>query len=86
MTQQQDQSLAARSLVVSRLIAAPPELVFDAFTHVDQVTQWWGPRGFANTTHEMDVRPGGRWRYTMHAADGTDYPNLIVCSFIVSSI
>lgn len=78
MTEVQDSALAARSLVVSRLIAAPQELVFEAFTDPSHVAQWWGPRGFANTIHEMDVRPGGRWRFTMHAADGTDFPNLIV--------
>jgi uncharacterized protein YndB with AHSA1/START domain len=40
--------------------------------------QWWGPVGFKTTILEMDVRPGGVWRHTMHGPDGTDYPNSIV--------
>jgi len=42
------------------------------------VAQWWGPRGFTNTIHEMDVRPGGVWRFIMHDPDGVDYQNKIV--------
>jgi len=34
-----------------------------------------GPRGFTTTTHSKDLRPGGSWIYTMHAPDGTDFPN-----------
>jgi uncharacterized protein YndB with AHSA1/START domain len=37
--------------------------------------KWWGPRGFTTPIHEMDVRPGGVWRHTMHGPDGADYPN-----------
>lgn len=36
--------------------------------------KWWGPRGFTTTIHEMDLRPGGVWKHTMHGPDGTDYP------------
>ena len=37
-----------------------------------------GPHGFTTTIHEMDVRPGGVWRFVMHGPDGTDYPNKVV--------
>ena len=37
-----------------------------------------GPRGFTTTTHVMDVRPGGEWRFVMHGPDGTNYKNRIV--------
>ena len=67
----------ARDIVVSRIFDAPRELVWKAWTEADRVGQWWGPNGFTTTTYEMDVRPGGRWRYLMHGPDGTDYPNLI---------
>lgn len=69
-----------REIVISRVVGAPREAVFDAFTAADRIGAWWGPRGFSTTTTEMDVRPGGRWRFTMHGGDGTDYPNLIVYS------
>jgi uncharacterized protein YndB with AHSA1/START domain len=64
-------------MVISRLIDAPREVVFKVWTSRDHVDQWWGPDGFSTTTHEMDVRPGGTWRYVMHGPDGTDYPNRI---------
>ncbi len=67
-----------REIVISRVIDAPRELVWAAWTDRQQVKHWWGPRGFTTTTHEMDVWPGGVWRYTMHGPDGTDYPNKIL--------
>jgi len=66
-----------REIVVSRLIHAPQALVFEAWTNPIHVVNWWGPDGFTNTIHEMDVRPGGVWRLTMHGPDGVDYPNRI---------
>jgi len=54
----------------------PVRAVWDAWTDLAQVSEWWGPRGFTITTHSKDLRPGGSWRYTMHGPDGTDYPNV----------
>jgi uncharacterized protein YndB with AHSA1/START domain len=67
-----------RQIVVGRVYQAPRELVFRAFTEQDHLEQWWGPTGFTLTTHEMDVRPGGTWRFLMHGPDGVDYPNTVV--------
>lgn len=67
-----------RVLIVTRRLAAPPELVWRAFTERGRVERWWGPNGFTTTTHEMEVRPGGVWRFIMHGPDGVDYPNKIV--------
>jgi uncharacterized protein YndB with AHSA1/START domain len=64
-----------REIVITRVYDAPRETVWDAWTDPQQVVQWWGPNGFTTTIHEMDVRPGGFWRLTMHGPDGTDYPN-----------
>jgi uncharacterized protein YndB with AHSA1/START domain len=66
---------ADREIVISRVLDAPRELVWDAWTDPEQVAKWWGPRGFTTTIHEMDVRPGGVWSHTMHGPDDTDYPN-----------
>lgn len=74
---QESAGTADRELVVSRLIDAPRDLVFKAWTSPDHVVQWWGPNGFTTTTSEIDVRPGGVWRYVMRGPDGTDYPNRI---------
>lgn len=74
---------ADREIVVTRVLDAPRELVFEAWTDPEHIGSWWGPRGFTTTTHEMDVRPGGVWRLTMHGPDGTDYPNYIVYREVV---
>jgi len=74
---------AGREIVTERLIDAPRELVFDAWIDPAQVVEWWGPDGFTNTIYEMDVRPGGVWRFVMHGPDGTDYQNKIVFVEIV---
>jgi uncharacterized protein YndB with AHSA1/START domain len=66
-----------RSLSFSRIFDAPRELVWQAWTDPAHVVNWWGPDGFRNTSIEMDVRPGGVWRFIMHGPDGTDFKNRI---------
>jgi uncharacterized protein YndB with AHSA1/START domain len=66
----------SNELKILRLFDAPLQAVWDAWTDPEQVARWWGPRGFTLTTHSKDLRPGGRWVYTMHGPDGTDYPNI----------
>lgn len=69
---------AEREIVMDRVFHAPREMVFGAWTEPDALARWWGPEGFRTTTHEMDVRAGGTWRFTMHGPDGTEYPNRVV--------
>ena len=71
-------STADREIAATRIFDAPRELVWKAWTDPKHVAQWWGPNGFTNTIHEMNVSPGGVWRFMMHGPDGTDYPNRIV--------
>ncbi len=70
-----DQPISDNEIVITRRIRAPRGLVFRAFTEPAHAVRWWGPFGFTNTLHEMNVQPGGTWRITMHGPDGTDYPN-----------
>lgn len=67
--------IESRSDSRARFIAAPPADVFAAFRDPARVERWWGPAGFTNTIHEYVFEPGGRWLLTMHAPDGTNYPN-----------
>lgn len=67
-----------REIVITRVFDAPRELVWTAWTDPKHVAQWWGPEGFTNTIHEMNVRPGGVWRFVMHGPDGVDHKNKIV--------
>ena len=66
-----------REIVISRVIGAPPELVFEAFTEVRHLSRWWGPDGFTTTTHSFEFRVGGQWVFVMHGPDGTDYTEWI---------
>ena len=59
-------------LVFERTFDAPRELVWRALTDPQQVPRWWGPKGTTTTVVEMDVRPGGKWRYISHAPDRAD--------------
>ena len=65
-------------MIVSRVLNAPRELVFDAWTDPEHLGEWWGPVGFTTTTTRWDLRPGGEWIHVMHGPDGTDYPNYTV--------
>jgi uncharacterized protein YndB with AHSA1/START domain len=62
-----------REIVGSRIMDAPPELVFKAYTDPELIPRWWGPRRYATTVDKMDVRPGGVWRFVHRAADGGEY-------------
>ncbi|HZI56836.1 MAG TPA: SRPBCC domain-containing protein, partial [Verrucomicrobiae bacterium] len=74
---------ADREIITSRLIDAPREVVWEAFTDPEQVVLWWGPNGFTTTIEVMDVRVGGQWRHTMHGPDGTDYPNASIFQEVI---
>lgn len=51
-----------------------PQAVYDAWTKPELVADWYGPDGFTNEIHKMDVRVGGRYRLTMVAPDGSRHP------------
>ena len=72
-----------RELLITRTLNAPAELVWEAFTNPEHVTNWWGPNGFTNTIYTMDLRPGGLWELVMHGPDGTDYKNKSIYKEIV---
>lgn len=66
---------ADRAFVHSRVIDAPRECVFRAFSDPACLARWWGPDGFSSTFETFDLRPGGAWRFVMHGPDGANYPN-----------
>jgi uncharacterized protein YndB with AHSA1/START domain len=75
---------ADREIVISRVIDAPRELVFRAFTEVRHLSRWWGPNGFTTTTRSFEFRVGGEWDFVMHGPDGTDYQEWITWTEITS--
>ncbi len=60
-------------------------MVFEAFTEVRHLSQWWGPEGFTTTTRAFEFRVGGVWDFVMHGPDGTDYQEWISWTEIVPS-
>jgi uncharacterized protein YndB with AHSA1/START domain len=68
-------SMIGKEVVVSRLIAAPRERVFDAWIKPEKLAQWWGPNGFTNPRCEIDARPGGKIYIEMiRESDGRMFP------------
>ena len=76
-------STADREIVIARVIGAPRELVFEAFTDARHLSRWWGPDGFTTTTRAFEFRVGGVWDFVMHGPDGTDYQEWISWTEIV---
>jgi uncharacterized protein YndB with AHSA1/START domain len=62
-----------QTLVMTRFFDAPPELVFKAYTDLNLIPQWWGPKRLTTTVVKMDVRPGGIWRFVQRDSDGNEY-------------
>lgn len=64
-----------REIVLGRVIDAPRSLVYAAWTDPDQIQDWFGPEGMAIDTKEIDLNPGGLWRFDMVTSDGLRYSN-----------
>jgi uncharacterized protein YndB with AHSA1/START domain len=60
-------------LVYQRVFDAPRELVWKANTDRDLIPRWWGPHRHSTRVEEMDVRPGGTWRFVSVDKEGTEF-------------
>lgn len=69
----EDGAATTPELTVSRLIDAPPALVFKAWTEQAHAARWWGPQGFSAVSCRLDGRLGGEFRIAMRAPDGRIY-------------
>jgi uncharacterized protein YndB with AHSA1/START domain len=76
-TRRSEKLVGDREIAATRVLDAPRALVWEAWTEPEHIAKWWGPNGFSTTTHSMDLRPGGVWRYVMHGPDGRDYKNRV---------
>src|SRR4051812_10459111 len=68
------QAPAGKAGVLTRSFAAPPELMFKAWTDPKHVGKWWGPGMFTNVVRAWDAKPGGTIDLDMVGPDGTAYP------------
>jgi len=60
--------------VITRLISAPPSLVYKAWTEPKHLAAWWGPKIFTNPVCDLDVCVGGEYRIVMQSPQGVNYP------------
>ena len=54
-------------------IPAGRKRVFAALTEAPALATWWGPAGFTTPEIQLDLRPGGHYRFTMQPPDGTAF-------------
>ena len=77
---------------IERVFDAPREVLWDYHTDPELLCQWLGPHRLKMTVQEMDVRPGGSYRYTHEDTDGARYvffgeyrevkrPEILECTF-----
>ena len=68
-------SISGRELVLTRIIDAPREKLFKAWTTPELLKKWFAPLPFTTTVAEADVRPGGASLIVMRGPDGSEFPN-----------
>lgn len=62
-----------RQGVATRVFAAPRQLVWEAMTRPEHLKRWYGPRGMELVTCDVDLRPGGAFRYVLRGPEGGDF-------------
>ena len=72
-TQPEPTTLSERELVLTRVLEAPPEKVFRAWTEPELIKQWFAPLPWTVTRVENDVRPGGTSLIVMRSPEGVEY-------------
>jgi uncharacterized protein YndB with AHSA1/START domain len=84
--------ISGNDTIFTRIIDAPRELVWKAWTDPEHLAKWWGPHGMENPVCEVDLKPGGRYRIVMRDSKGVDYPitgvyrEVVVPERIVSTV
>lgn len=60
-------SVQKEDLVITRIIDAPVELVWKAWTDPEHVNRWWGPKYYTSPNCKIDLRVGGKYVFSMCA-------------------
>jgi len=61
-----------REIHIERVFDAPRDRVFAVYTDPELIPEWWGPRGTTTVVDQMDVEPGGSWRFVIRNQDGSE--------------
>jgi hypothetical protein len=66
----ENEKTISNDFVISRVLNAPRDLVWQCFTDPARMKQWWGPKGVKIMKSDMDLRVGGTYHYGMQTPDG----------------
>lgn len=72
-----------RQIHLKKTFNIPISLMWEIWTTPDHIANWWGPKGFSSTIHEMDVKPGGDWKLTLQGPSGQNFANRSIFKEIV---
>ena len=61
-----------RTLRLERFIPSSPNELFTLWIEPEHVARWWAPDGYKAAVHDLDVRPGGRWRIVLRGSGGRE--------------
>jgi uncharacterized protein YndB with AHSA1/START domain len=64
---------AGLTLEIDRVLPAPRQVVFGAFTDPSQLSEWWGPRGFSIPSIDFDAVVGKAFRIEMKPPEGDSF-------------
>jgi uncharacterized protein YndB with AHSA1/START domain len=62
--------ISGKEFVITRVLNAPRQMVWDAWTKPEHLTKWWGPVGFKLEVIKMELKTGGTFLYCMQTAEG----------------
>ena len=68
-----ENDLAKRTLSIKKTFDAPIDLVWEAWTEPEHLSQWWGPKGMPITIVEHNFKVGGKWKYVMPMPNGSEF-------------
>src|SRR5579864_9338037 len=67
------ETMTTTSFTLRRVVDAPSERVFAAWTEPKALKRWWGPPGFTTPSAEVDLRVGGAYKLAMTSPKGETY-------------
>jgi uncharacterized protein YndB with AHSA1/START domain len=67
MTVNETTNVKKEDLVITRILEAPLELVWKAWTEPERVMRWWGPKYYTSPSCKIDLRVGGQYIFAMRA-------------------
>ncbi|MCB0665194.1 MAG: SRPBCC domain-containing protein [Saprospiraceae bacterium] len=77
--------LEKRTLTIERILPAPIDLVWEAWTRPEHIANWWGPPGMKLDIIEHEFKVGGKWKYSMTMPDGKEFVTEGIYSDIVKN-